>query len=206
MTGSGANGSRVPDTKRIMLVGTGAPAVAKFPDAVLALRHRLPAARIRLVLTPQAFQFVTPTAVTAVTGQKFFVDRWTEGPYDTAPHVEMAQWAEAVLVHPATLNFIARLASGLADTPLTLALQCTDVPIVLAPSLPPGGVEGYAYRRHLAALDDRPNITVAHPVRGPSMATGRLCTGVPAPFESALDLLHEKLGEVPASAGTDQAH
>lgn len=194
MTGaSGESQFHCLNGKRILVVGTGAPAVVELPHAVVRLQYQCPDIRLRFILTRQALQFVTPTTVNIVTGRNFFLDRWTEEPYESAPHVEINQWAEAVIVYPATLHFIGRLALGLADTPLMLALQCTDVPIALAPSLPPGGTEGYAYRRHIALLGERPNIVVAPPVLGRSMSTGELNVGAPSPFDDLLKLLHERI-------------
>lgn len=184
---SGFNG------RRVLIVGTGALAVAGLPGLVQQFQALYPDTAIRVAITRQAGQFVTQTAFNLITDRPVFVDTWTDEPYEEAPHVQITRWAEAVVVYPATLHFVSRLANGLADTPLMLALQCTDVPIGLAPSLPPGGFEGHAYRRAAALLKERPNTIVADPVVGRSMTTGELNTGPPAPFSELLSLLHDQL-------------
>lgn len=179
------------DGSRLLVVGTGAPAVSGFPDAVLRLGVRYPSSPVRIVLTPQALRFVTPTTVRIVTGRDHFLDTWSGEAVHGAPHVEIAHWADAVVVHPATLHFVGRLAQGLADTPLLLALQCTTVPIVIAPSLPPGAADSSAYRRHLTVLAERPEVVVVPPVRGRSMSTGEVNVGAPAGFDDVLDQLDQ---------------
>jgi phosphopantothenoylcysteine decarboxylase/phosphopantothenate--cysteine ligase len=187
------------DGKRVLLAGTGAPAVTALPEAVLRLRYHCPNARARVLLTRQALRFVTRTTVNLVTGEESGLDEWSDEPYTAAPHVELGRWAEAVIVYPATLHFTGRLALGLSDTPLLLALQCTTAPIVLVPSLPPGGAGGHAYQKHVEALHDRPNVAVVPPVAGYSMTTGELNVGAPAPFAEALGRLDELLRDLAAT-------
>ncbi|HEY3482008.1 MAG TPA: flavoprotein [Streptomyces sp.] len=191
------------DGKRVLLAGTGAPAVTALPEAVLRLRHHCPNARTRVLLTRQALRFVTQTAVNLVTGAESRIDEWSDEPYTAAPHVELGRWAEAVIVYPATLHFTGRLALGLSDSPLLLSLQCTTAPIVLVPSLPPGGADGRAYRKHVEALHDRPNVAVLPPVAGYSMTTGERNVGAPAPFADALGRLDELLREPAAAPAGD---
>ena len=179
--------------KRVLVVGSGALAVAGLPGLVQQFQAAYPDAGVRVAITRQARQFVTETAVNLITDRPVFVDTWTGEPYEEAPHVQIARWTEVVLVYPATLHFLSRLANGLADTPVMLALQCTDVPIGLAPSLPPGGYEGHAYKRGVSLLQERPNVVVAEPVTGHSLTTGQRNVGAPAPFPDLLSLLHPQL-------------
>ena len=99
------------------------------------------------MLTRSARRFVTPAALAARSGGEVFLDAWPEDEA-AARHVEWQQWAQAIVVYPATLNFIARFALGLADTPALLAAQCATVPVVLAPALPPNGLDSAAYQAH----------------------------------------------------------
>jgi phosphopantothenoylcysteine decarboxylase/phosphopantothenate--cysteine ligase len=93
---------------------------------------------LRVAVTRNAERFVTRGALGPMSGGNALLDAWPDGPVDRALHVELAEWADTVIVHPASLHFLARLAQGLADTPVLLALQCTTAPVVLAPALPPG--------------------------------------------------------------------
>lgn len=181
--------------RRILVVGCGSPAVSEFPSAVLQLALRCPDSPLRLVLTRQALQFVTAQAIRIVTGRRFFLDTWTGTADEGAPHVEMSEWAEAVIVHPATLHFVSRLALGLTDTPLLLALQCSTAPLALGPSLPPGGAESAAYGEHVARLATRPHVAVVPPVLGMSMSTRKINVGAPAPFADAMSALEKMMQE-----------
>lgn len=168
--------------RRLLVVGTGAVAVTFLPFWVNWLRINHPDVERRIVLTRSAERFVTRAALTSVGGTVVEQDRWTEEPTVSALHVDLAEWAEAVVVWPASFNFIARFATGLADTPVMLALQCTTAPIGIAPALPPGGERSVAFRNHLAALRERENVTLVPPHPGRSATTGRSDASVAAPF------------------------
>jgi phosphopantothenoylcysteine decarboxylase/phosphopantothenate--cysteine ligase len=154
-----------------------------------------------VALTRQATTFVAPAALTAIGGTPLIHDAWPTEPQTTAPHVELADWPEAVAVFPATFHFVSRLALGLADTPVMLALQCTTAPIGLAPALPPGGYESHAFRSHLAALRARPQVVVAEPELGRSITTGRVERSTAAPLPTLLDLIEKRHGELVAARG-----
>ncbi|MFD5315751.1 flavoprotein [Streptomyces sp. NPDC127098] len=177
---------------RLLYVGTGALSVAHTPFWLNWLRMNYPALDVRVVLTRSAERFVTPGALAPAAGREVLRDVWPEGQVTRAPHVEFTEWAQAVAVHPASMHFLARLAQGLADTPVLLALQCATVPVALAPSLPPGGLTSPAYHGHLAALAERPNIAVVPPTPGLSSTTGRLDASVAAPLTDLMATL-EKL-------------
>jgi phosphopantothenoylcysteine synthetase/decarboxylase len=89
------------------------------------------------------------------------------------------------------MNFIARLSTGLGDTPALLALQCTQAPIVVCPSLPPNGHLNPAYQRHIGELANRRNVTVLPPVVGTSSTTGAEGVGPAALLPNALVALEE---------------
>jgi phosphopantothenoylcysteine synthetase/decarboxylase len=153
------------------------------------------------MLTRSAQRFVTRDALTAFASGTVLQDVWPDEPDEGATHVELAQWPDAIVVHPATYNFVSRLALGAADTPLLLALQCTRAPIAIAPALPPGGAESYGYRRHVAALSERPNVTVVPPQPGYSVTTGRPGATVATPLPAvipALEQLRARLAAAPS--------
>ncbi|WP_306370083.1 flavoprotein [Nocardiopsis sp. CC223A] len=144
---------------RILIVATGSMAVTDMPSWLRWLRRSFPQLEVRVVLTRSAQRFVTTTAFLHSTSHKVIVDAWEDEP-DRALHVNLASWAEAILIYPATLNYLARLALGMADSPSLLATQCTEAPVIVAPALPPGGVRSAAYRTHVEALSKRPNTAV----------------------------------------------
>ncbi|WP_327190781.1 flavoprotein [Streptomyces xinghaiensis] len=183
-----ADGPDGPDAEaagglaRLLVVGTGSVAAAHLPFWAGWLRGAHPHLATRFVLTRSAERFVTREALTAIGGAPVLRDRWPDEPQESAPHVDLAQWPQAVVVHPATFHCVARLALGLADTPVLLALQCTSAPVVVAPALPPGGAESPAYAEHLRRLAGRPGVTVVPPHPGRSTTSGRREAWAPAAF------------------------
>ncbi|MGW7822754.1 flavoprotein [Streptomyces puniciscabiei] len=179
---------QVPDfgARRLLYVGTGALGVMFMPMWAHWLRSSYPQLELKTVLTKSARRFVGPSAVRALGGAPILIDTWPTDDVATAVHVELAEWADAVLVHPATLHFTSRLALGMADTPTLLALQCTSAPIAVAPALPPGGPSAPAYLRNIEALASRPNVVVVPPVQGSSATTGKPNAWPAAPMPQAI--------------------
>ncbi|WP_223768477.1 flavoprotein [Streptomyces huiliensis] len=193
-----------PDIRRLLVVVTGSAYAWSTPYWLEWLRMHCPELEVRVVMTRSAERFVTRQAVAARVGGAVAADVWPEDE-STARHVEWAEWAEAVLVYPATLHFMARLALGLADSPALLAAQSTRAPVALAPALPPGALEGEAVRRHWAALAARPNVVLVPPVPGRSLTTGREDAWVPPPLPEALRLLVEHLDRTAPALPADAA-
>lgn len=201
MTGRGPSALSDLTFRRLLLVGTGALGVSSLPGWLGWLRESHPQIETRVALTRQAATFVAPAALTAIGGRPLFHDVWPSEPQVTAPHVDLADWPDAVAVFPATFHFVSRLALGLADTPVMLALQCTAAPIGLAPALPPGGYQSHAFRSHLAALHARPQVVVAEPEWGRSVTTGRLERSTAAPLPTLLDLIEKHRRNLGAARG-----
>ncbi|MGC9441885.1 flavoprotein [Streptomyces sp. WG5] len=182
--------------ERLLLVGTGALHAWQLPTWVSWLRMTYPRLGLRTVITRSAERFVTRQTLTALGGRETLVDEW---PPDTdtgagagALHVELAQWADAVLVYPATVNFISRYATGMADTPVLLALQCLQAPVAVAPCLPPGADRSETVRTHLATLSAQKNVVVVPTVPGRSVTTGRDDARVPPPMPAVVEQLQAR--------------
>ncbi|MDU0301743.1 flavoprotein [Streptomyces sp. PAL114] len=172
--------------RRLVLVVTGALSAAHTPFWLNWLRTGYPETSLRVLTTRSAGRFVTRQALTSISGTVAESDEWPQEPAAHAPHVELAEWADTFVVAPATLNFCSRLAGGLADSPAVLALQCTTAPVAVAPSLPPGGLTSWAYRRACAALEEMPHVSVVPPVPGLSTTTGRRDAALNAPMPSVI--------------------
>lgn len=182
-------GAGVPEpvgVRRLLVVGTGSVTAAHLPFWASWLKMGQPGVEVRYVLTRAAGRFVTREALVAIGGCDVLEDRWPEEPEPRARHVDLAEWPDAVVVLPATLNYLARLALGLGDSPSVLALQCTGAAIALAPALPPGGAQSAAYAEHSAKLARRPNVVVVPPHPGRSTTSGRREAWAPAPFPEVL--------------------
>ncbi|WP_420080038.1 flavoprotein [Streptomyces sp. JL4002] len=183
---------------RLLLVVTGAVAAAELPYWLGWLRSTYPNLELRIGVTASAERFVSRVTLAGHSGAEVLPDRWAEDEVH-ARHVLWTEWAEAVVVAPATLHFMARLALGLADSPALLAAQCTTAPVVLLPALPPGGLHSAAYRAHHAALAARPNVAVLPPRPGLSMTTGREDAWAPAPLPDALAMVEQRRRELAAA-------
>lgn len=118
---------------RILLGISGG--IAAYKAAELVRRLRAGGATVRVVMTAAAQAFITPLTLQAVSGSPVrtaLLDATAEAGMD---HIELARWAEQVLVAPATAHLIARLAHGLADDLLTTLLLATAAPVTLAPAM-----------------------------------------------------------------------
>jgi phosphopantothenoylcysteine decarboxylase/phosphopantothenate--cysteine ligase len=119
--------------KRVLLGVTGGIAAYKSPDLVRRLREQ--GAEVQVVLTAGAREFVTPMTFQAVSGREVRSDLWDPEAEKAMSHIELARWADLVIIAPATADFIARLATGQADDLLTTLCLATDRPIALAPAM-----------------------------------------------------------------------
>lgn len=188
---------------RLLLVGSGSLGVSDLPFWIDWLRYAYPRMSQRVVLTRSAERFVTRAALAARAGCDVDVDVWPAEPTWPARHVEWADWAEAIVVYPATFHFVARLALGLADSPALLTAQCTTAVVGLAPALPPGGPTSAGYEMHRAALAKRPNVVVAPPRPAISVTTGRADGWSAAPLPDLLRLVERRRNQ-PGTATSAQ--
>ncbi|MFE1286406.1 peptide terminal cysteine decarboxylase LxmD [Streptomyces sp. NPDC058751] len=180
----------VPDAgfRRVLIVGTGALGVAFLPFWVNWLKNSFPEMEKRVALTRSARRFVSADAIAVLSGKEVFIDDWSEFSGVDVPHVELARWADLVLVHPATLHFVSRYALGITDTPLLLALQSTDALVGVAPSLPPAAHRSPVVQRHLDVLRSRPGVVIAPTIPAVSASTGEVEDGGSAPLNELYDL------------------
>lgn len=173
--------------RRLLLFGTGSLGAAFLPWWLNWVRMACPETEVQPVITRSAERFVSRQSLASLSNRDVPLDVWPDQPAPYSPHVHYATWPDAVVVYPASFHFLARFASGLADTPMTLALQCTSVPIGVAPAVPPGATGSCAYQAHIAALRQRPNVTVAEPIPGSSAHTRQFDAAVAAPLPVVLN-------------------
>ncbi len=153
-------GSRV---ERILLGVTGGIAAYKSAEIVRRLRER--GADVQVVMTAAARQFVTPLTFQALSGRPVRTDLWDEAAEAAMGHIELARWADRILVAPASADFLARLAHGLASDLLTTLCLATDVPIIVAPAMNRLMWANAATRANMASLAAR-GIDVIGPAEG----------------------------------------
>ena len=119
--------------QNIILGVTGGIAAYKAPELVRRLRDR--GASVQVVMTESAAQFVTETALQAVSGLPVRQSLWDKKAEAAMGHIELARWADLVLIAPATAEFMARIAAGAASDLLTTLCLATKAPIVIAPAM-----------------------------------------------------------------------
>ena len=119
--------------KHILLGVSGGIAAYKSPELVRRLREQ--GAEVRVVLTDAARAFVTPLTLQAVSGHTIPAGVLDPASEQGMNHIELAKWADLVLIAPATANVISRLASGMADELLTTLCLATPSPVAVAPAM-----------------------------------------------------------------------
>jgi phosphopantothenoylcysteine decarboxylase/phosphopantothenate--cysteine ligase len=118
---------------RILLGVTGGIAVYKSADLVRRLRER--GAQVQVVMTAGAREFVTPMTFQALSGRPVRSELWDSEAEAAMGHIELARWADLVLVAPATADFLAKLTHGQADDLLSTLCLATDRPIAVVPAM-----------------------------------------------------------------------
>src|SRR5262245_29662243 len=118
---------------RHIVVGVGG-GIAAFKAVLLVRELMARGAQVRVVMTPAAARFVGPVTFTGLTGEPPVLDLWDPS-YAGEVHVELAAWAHAMVIAPATANLLARAATGMADDAVLATLRCTDVPVLFAPAM-----------------------------------------------------------------------
>jgi phosphopantothenoylcysteine decarboxylase/phosphopantothenate--cysteine ligase len=119
--------------KHILLGVTGGIAAYKSADLVRRLREH--GAEVQVVMTKSACEFITPLTLQALSGRPVHIELLDPATEAGMSHIELARWSDVILVAPATANFLARLAHGLADDLLAAVALAAAVPIVAAPAM-----------------------------------------------------------------------
>jgi phosphopantothenoylcysteine decarboxylase/phosphopantothenate--cysteine ligase len=152
-----------PRPVRILLGVTGGIAAYKSPDLVRRLRER--GAEVQVVMTGGAGRFITALTLQAVSGRPVREALWDEAAEAAMGHIELARWADAVLVAPATADFLARLTHGHADDLLSTLCLATAAPLYLAPAMNQQMWANPATSTNVALLEDR-GVTILGPGEG----------------------------------------
>src|SRR3954465_11097804 len=118
---------------KIVLGVSGGIAAYKAPELVRRLQDA--GADVRVILTPNAARFVSPLSLAAGSNHGVIIDQWGDPSTGGVDHIELARWAELLLLAPATANVIAKLATGIADDALTTYAIAHRAAIVVAPAM-----------------------------------------------------------------------
>src|SRR5688572_7489659 len=117
----------------IVLGVSGGIAAYKAPELVRRLQDA--GADVRVILTPNAARFVSPLSLAAVSNHGVIIDQWGDPEKGGVDHIEIARWAELLLIAPATANLLAKLAVGIADDALSTYALAHRRQIVVVPAM-----------------------------------------------------------------------
>ena len=119
--------------KKILLGICGGIAAYKCADLVRKLVQY--GAEVRVVMTKSAMQFVTPITLQALSGREVRCDLFDINAEQAMGHIELARWADLILIAPATVNFLAKMAHGLGDDLLSTLCLVTENPVFVCPAM-----------------------------------------------------------------------
>jgi phosphopantothenoylcysteine decarboxylase/phosphopantothenate--cysteine ligase len=139
--------------KRVLLGVSAGIAAYKTPDLVRKLGEL--GAEVQVILSKNADQFVAPLALQAVSGHAVHSHAMTAESESGMGHIDLARWADIVLIAPATANIIARLSQGNADELLTTVCVATEAPIAVAPAMNQQMWQNRACEVNMATLASR---------------------------------------------------
>jgi phosphopantothenoylcysteine decarboxylase/phosphopantothenate--cysteine ligase len=159
--------------KHILLGVTGGIAAYKSADTTRRLREA--GAEVRVVMTAGATEFITALTLQAVSGHPVHLHLLDTGAEAGMGHIELARWADAVLVAPASANFLARLAQGRADDLLSAVCLATESPVAVAPAMNQQMWSNAATQANLATLKKN-GVRIFGPAEG-SQACGEVGPG-----------------------------
>lgn len=119
--------------KKILLGVSGG--IAAYKACALTSKLTQKGAIVKVIMTESALEFVQPLTFQALSRQPVYTDTFDEKDYEKIAHIDLADWADLVLLAPATANIIGKLANGIADDMLSTTLLATTAPVYVAPAM-----------------------------------------------------------------------
>ncbi len=121
------------NNKNILIGVTGGIAAYKVAELIRIIRNK--GAETQVVMTEHAKRFITPLTLQTLSGRPTYSDLFDANFENDIGHIRLARWVDAILIAPASANFIARLSQGIANDLLTTLCLATTAPIILAPAM-----------------------------------------------------------------------
>lgn len=149
--------------KKILLGISGGIAAYKSADLVRRLKER--GAEVRVILTPAAAEFITPLTLQALSGNPVGQSLLDPAAEAAMGHIELAKWADFILVAPASADVIARITHGMANDLLTTCILASSAPLAIAPAMNQQMYKNIATQANLSTLISR-NIHILGPNAG----------------------------------------
>ena len=157
-------------SKTVLLGVTASIAAYKACDLIRRLQEN--GYTVKVIMTKDAEQFITPLTLGALSGQRVNQDMFQlPGEAWSDSHIGLAQEADALLIAPATANILGKIANGIADNLLTCVAMATQAPIVLAPAMNTGMYKNKIVQDNIAKVK-KYGMHVVYPT------TGKLACGV----------------------------
>jgi phosphopantothenoylcysteine decarboxylase/phosphopantothenate--cysteine ligase len=176
--------------RNIVLGVTGSIAVYKAVD--LASKLTQTGARLNVVMTPEATEFVAPITFQGVSGRRAYWDMWDANSDLAEAHIALARQAELLVIAPATATVIARLALGLAEEMVSLTALATRAPVMVCPAMDSQMFEHPATQEHLNRLQSR-GIQIVGPEEG-RLASGQTGRGRLSEVDTIIGWIRHILG------------
>jgi phosphopantothenoylcysteine decarboxylase / phosphopantothenate---cysteine ligase len=149
--------------KHILLGVTGG--IAAYKSAELIRRLQDAGAGVQVVMTPAAQEFITPLTLQALSGNPVHIQLLDPEAEAGMGHIQLARWADLVLIAPATADFMARLSQGMGNDLLTSVCLATNAPIAIAPAMNQGMWRNDATQANVATLISR-KVSIFGPAEG----------------------------------------
>lgn len=183
--------------KTIVLGVTGS--IAAYKAVELASKLTQYGARVDVVMTRSAQEFVTPMTFRSVTHRPVVTEMFDLESEFSIEHVSLAERADLVVIAPATANIIAKLSGGIADDILSCTLLATRAPVLVSPAMNVNMYENEITQENIARLKKR-GYKFIGPVQG-RLASGAWGLGRFAEIDDILDAIHQALGRAGDLAG-----
>lgn len=142
------------EKRRVVLGITGSVASYKSIDLARLLISR--GYEVRVVLSDSAQKFITPALVEATVGRGVITDFWVPAEdSEGIEHIEVADWADVIVISPATADVIAKINLGIADSPLLAICLASKAPLLIAPAMNVNMLEHKTTQRHIKELEEK---------------------------------------------------
>ncbi|MDN4523476.1 bifunctional phosphopantothenoylcysteine decarboxylase/phosphopantothenate--cysteine ligase CoaBC [Fictibacillus fluitans] len=141
-----------PSKKNVLLCVTGG--IAAYKAATIASQLFQKGFHVKVIMSDSAQQFITPLTLQTLSRNEVYTDTFEERNPNVVAHIDLADWADLVVVAPATANSIGKLANGIADDMITTTLLAAQAPVMIAPAMNVHMYQHPAVRQNMQKLAD----------------------------------------------------
>jgi phosphopantothenoylcysteine synthetase/decarboxylase len=165
-TDQGAGGKRA---RRMLVCASGAYQCYSLPGFILHLLRHF-ADDVQVVMSRSASKMVSQYAVEVASRNRVFVEMDDHGDGVYVPHIELGRNVDLIVVYPASVNILGKIANGIADELIPALILAAEVPVLFVPIANPAMIEHPAVQRNIEQLQ-RDGYVVLSPLTGPEVAT-----------------------------------